>query len=103
MYRYSTPTLTLRINQIDFSAVDFFRIAIAKGNRTLIKQVFADDTDAVNVQAKTIVIKLTQEETASFSDGEAEIQVRAKFLNGNVVPTNTRKVSIKNVLDREVI
>lgn len=102
MYRYTTPTIKCTLNGIDFSVVQFVRIAV-KGNRSLIvRQISASEIDA---ETGIATINLTQEETARLgsTDSEVEIQARVKYADGTVQPTNKVKSILKDVLDKVVI
>lgn len=100
-YTYTTPTLPLKIKNLDFTLVDFFRVKIV-GNKDFL---FVIDADSENVDAahSIIYVDLTQEQTKELEEGTAEIQVRFKYLNGKVDATNIKKVSIDDVLDKEII
>lgn len=102
MYRYTTPTLPVTIDGIDFDDVILFRIAIEQGNVEMLKVVNADDPN-VDAQHNTIYVPLTQEETATFHDGTVAIQARVKFDNGHVLATNKVSLSVKDVLDEVII
>ena len=68
MHRYTTPTIPITIDDVDFSTVEKFRIAIEKGNNSLLFEIPADDA-RVDGQNKTINVALTQEQTAMFAEG----------------------------------
>ena len=63
MYRYSTPTLPLKLKDIDFTEVDFFRAAVSDGNITHIFVVKPTDENA-DAENHIIYVLLTQEQTA---------------------------------------
>lgn len=102
MYRYTTPTLPITIDDVDFTTVDLFRIAIENDKTSLLFIVSADDP-RVDAQNKTIAITLTQEQTAQFCEGEAVIQARIKYLSNSVQATKKAKVRIYDVLDEVII
>lgn len=100
MYRYTTPSISCTLNGVDFSEVQFVRIAI-KGNRaTIVRQIPVTDID----EGKAVV-ELTQEETAKLgaSDSIVEIQGRVKYSDGAVQSTNRVKTNLYDVLDKVVI
>lgn len=102
MYRYTTPTLPITIDDVDFTEVDNFRIAIEfDKNQSLLFIVPANDA-RVDVENRTIVLTLTQEETASFTAGYAKLQVRIVYTSHAVQATPIVPVTIKDVID-EVI
>ena len=102
MYRYTTPTLPITIDGLDFDDVSLFRIAIEQGSTEILKVVNADDPN-VDAEHKTIYVPLTQEETASFKNGMMQIQARIKFENNSVLATNKVSLPIKDVLDEVII
>ncbi len=102
MYRYTTPTLPITIESIDFSDVQTFRIAIEQKNTEMLKVIDVDD-ETVDAETNTIYVPLTQEETASFKEGYVEVQARIVFLSGAVMATKKAKVAVNDVLDEVII
>ena len=102
MYRYTTPTLPITIEDIDFTEVNVFRIAIEQGNIEMLKIINADD-ESVDAETNTIYVPLTQEETASFKEGSVYVQARIVFTAGAVMATAKAKVSVKDVLDEVIV
>lgn len=61
-------------------------------------------TDGVRVDSNHFNVKLTQEETLALQSGKkAEIQLKGKLTNGDVVTTDVTDVKIERVLKEEVI
>ena len=102
MHRYTTPTIPITISDVDFSAVDRFRVAIERGNNSLLFEIPADDA-RVDAQNKTINVELTQEQTAQFAEGYVLVQARIKYQNGNVQATDITRLSVADVLDEVII
>lgn len=102
MYRYTTPSLTLKLEGLDFDEVLLFRVAIEQKNIELLKVVEVSDP-GVDAENSTIVVSLTQEETAQFKESPVEIQVRIKLTNGKVLATNKVKRMVSGVLDEVII
>ena len=102
MYRYSTPTIPLKISGLDFSEVSFFRVKLENEKVSVLQQIEINDA-RVDAQNKTIYFTLTQEETAKFEEGFAEIQVRVKYTSGSVQATPIKQIQVKDVLDEVVI
>ena len=102
MYRYTTPTIPITINNIDFGTVDLFRVAIKSGRVNDLFIIPADDP-RVDAEAKTITVELTQEQTAALSDGYAKLQVRIRYSNGRVQATPIVKINVQDVLDEVII
>lgn len=101
MHRYTTPTIPITID-VDFTSVDVFRIAIENKDTELLFVVPADDA-RVDAQHKTINIELTQEQTASFTEGYVLVQARIKYTNGKIQATDMEKLSVGQVLDEVII
>ena len=102
MFRYTTPTIPITIDDVDFSAVDFFRIAIKKDSAQNLFVVPADDA-RVDAAHNTINIELTQEQTAEYAAGYALVQARIKYKNGRVQATKEAKLTVSDVIDEVVI
>ena len=102
MYRYTTPTLPITIDDVDFSEVDNFRIAIQQGKS---EQHFIVDADDARVDAehKTIYLDLTQEQTAQLQEGYARLQVRIVYDSGSVQATPKVQVTVKDVIDEVIV
>ena len=103
MYRYTTPTLPITISDVDFADVSKFRIAIefAK-NQSMLFVVDADD-ERVDAEHKTILLALTQEQTAQMKAGFAHLQVRIVYPSGAVQATPIVQVTVKDVIDEVIV
>ena len=103
MYRYTTPTIPCKLEGVDFSRVDYVRIAMDGKNgvcdEPLIREVPAADFNEEGVA----LVRLTQEETAAFEEGPIYMQCRIRFLDGNVLPTKKIKTTMEDVIDKVVI
>ena len=106
MYRYTTPTIPCKLTGVDFSRVDYVRIAVEgtdyicnKQKEILVREVPASGFNEEGVA----LIRLTQEETAAFKEGPIYMQCRIKFLDGNVLPTKKIKTTMVDVIDKVVI
>lgn len=102
MYQYTTPTLIIFVNGIDFSHVDTFRVAIRGRKGELLKTISAD-SESVNADDCTIRIGLTQEESGSLGKGFSQVQVRVISDEDEVYATNKAKLEIDSVLDEVVV
>jgi len=100
MYTYTTPSVTCTLTGVEFSQVDYVRIALKGKNTEIVKVVPIDDIDT---ETGAAVIKLTQEETASLGKGQVAIQARVRYLDGSVQATNKVLKDMDNVLDKVVI
>lgn len=102
MYRYTTPTLPVTIEDLDFTNVSTFRIAIEQGKVEMLKIVDIGSA-SVDAENRTIYVPLTQEETAAFKEGMVEVQVRIVFTSGAVQATKKVKLSVYDVLDEVIV
>ena len=102
MYGYTTPTLPIRIKDLDFSLIRFFRVKIVGKNAEYLFVIEAD-SEKVDAENRTIYVDLTQEQTAELEASVAMIQVRYKYLTGKVDATNKKNVTVEDVLDKEII
>lgn len=100
MWTYTTPTITCTLNGVEFSQVDYVRIAIKSKCSEIVKIVPRAEFDTETGNAS---IKLTQEETASLGKGEVGIQARVRYLDGTVQATNKVLKNVNEVLDKVVI
>lgn len=100
MYTYTTPTITCTLTGLEFSQVDYVRIAIESKGYSLVRVVPAADIDT---ETGNTAIELTQEETAALGKGQVAIQARVHYLDGTVQATNKVLKDMYNVLDEVVI
>lgn len=99
MYTYTTPTIPCKLKDLDFSHVDYVRIAITGEKAQIVRQVPASEFDENGV----VLVQLTQEETAAFGEGCIIIQCRIRFQDGSVLPTRKIRTTMDDVLDKVVI
>lgn len=100
MYTYTTPTITCTLAGLEFSQVDYVRIAIESKGYSFVRVVPAADIDT---ETGNTTIELTQEETAALGKGQVAIQARVRYLDGTVQATNKVLKDMYNVLDEVVI
>lgn len=102
MYQYTTETLTVIVEGIDFEYVQSFRVKIRGTKGELLKTISASSAD-VDAEHLTVDVPLTQEETASLGRGFAQVQVRLVTDDGDVLASNKVKHEVNSVLDEVVI
>lgn len=100
MYTYTTPTITCTLTGLEFSQVDYVRIAIESKGYSLVRVVPVADIDT---ETGNTSIELTQEETAALGKGQVAIQARVRYLDGTVQATNKVLKDMYTVLDEVVI
>lgn len=100
MYTYTTPTITCTLTGIEFSQLDYVRIAVKGKASEIVRVVPISDIDT---ETGTAYITLTQEETAAFGKGQVAIQARIHYADGTVQATNKVLRDMDDVLDKVVI
>lgn len=100
MYEYTTPTITCKLTGVDWTDVDFVRIAVKGKKSQIVRQIPIADIDTTE---DTASISLTQEETAAFGVGQVAIQARVHYASGTVQATNKVIKSLEDVIDEVVI
>lgn len=99
MIRGSTPTHNFKL-PIETDTLDKIRIIYAQDDNIL----FVKEKDDCTCDGSTISVKLTQEETFKFDCKKSvQIQIRVKTINGDVIPSKEKLVSVEKCLDNEVI
>lgn len=102
--RGATPTLTFE-TETELSAFSEIYVVVKqeKGNgfvgveKTLTK-------DGVIKDGNRFSVKLTQEETLCLEEGRrAELQLKGKLINGDVMTTDIIELNVRRVLKEEVI
>ena len=98
MRRGTTPTLSLIIEDVDYSLIEKAELTIRQGGKNvLIKNM------KIYVEQTVLQVKLNQIETLSLKDGECQLQIKVLFRDGNVAATNIVTVNIQDILHGEVI
>lgn len=100
MYTYTTPTITCTLEGVEWSQVDYVRIAVESKKFELVRVVPVSDIDTETGETSIV---LTQEETASLGKGQVAIQARVRYADGTVQATNKVLRDMNEVLDKVVI
>ena len=100
MYTYTTPTITCTLEGVEWSQVDYVRIAVESKKFELVRVVPVADIDT---ETGDTSIVLTQEETAQLGKGQVAIQARVRYADGTVQATNKVLKDMRDVLDKVVI
>ena len=103
MYRYTTPTIPISIEDLDFTLVNNFRVAIEQDDKELYLFVVNADDPIVDADENTITLKLTQEQTAKVREGFARLQIRVVFNDGTVLATDKARLTINDVIDEVIV
>ena len=100
MYTYTTPTITCALEGVEWSQVDYVRIAVESKKFEIVRVVPVADIDTETSETSIV---LTQEETAQLGKGQVAIQARVRYADGTVQATNKVLKDMKDVLDKVVI
>lgn len=80
--RGTTHTLTLTLPpEYDLTNCESLYLTFAQND----KELFSLTKDDVDINLNVIIAKLSQERTLEFNTGRAEMQLRAKLNNGDVI------------------
>ena len=79
MYTYTTPTITCVLEGVEWSQVDYVRIAVESKKFELVRVVPVADIDTETGETSIV---LTQEETAQLGKGQV-VSVRARARGTN--------------------
>lgn len=107
MIRGTTPTYTLIVEGYDLTdktvyvtILQLTRIITLTGERLAISYTPAEGEEPAG---SVVVFGLTQRETLSLRDGDADVQIKFIGEDGNVEGTDTGKITIKPaLLEREI-
>ena len=102
IYRSTTPTIILNIKNEDFdlSLINICHVTLeSESGQTSLRKTAPE----IDVENKKISITLTQEETAKFSTGIVNVQLKIKLNNGTVIPSKIVKIDMKKILEEEFL
>lgn len=101
MRRGSTSATTLTVpDSLDLTAAKAVYVTFAQGSKLLTKKT---GDAGLDIEAHTIRVRMTQEETLGFAVGPVEVQLRWLMPDGTADSTEVAKVYNKGVLLPEVI
>lgn len=102
MRRASTPTHTFTFpEEIPIEGLDEIKVTYSQSGKTVLKKEKSDLT--ISLEDNSASYTLTQEEANKFAPGKALVQVRPKSSNGAVLASQMIWLTIKPVLDSEVM
>lgn len=104
MINYTTPSITLEVEDVDLTAQDVY-VTIVQGSIELTKsgQALTISYDS-ETEVSTIVFTLSQAESAQFAFSRSA-QLQVNFINASGVrdATNIAQIDVlKNLLDEEI-
>ena len=100
--RGTTPTITLKINNKDFdmNSINICHVTICDDTGKN-KKTFTNPT--LDVDAKTISVDLTQQDTLDYAYGNINIQVKIKLDSGSVVASRIVTMTMKKILEEDIL
>lgn len=93
---YCTSSIPIEFEGVDFTEVTEIVCTISQGSVTLEKT-----TEQLTVSGSTITVELSQEDTAVFTPGTAEIQFNFLFASGERKPSNIGSLKVLRNLHME--
>lgn len=104
MTQGTTPSyiFALKDKTINFEDIEIFVITL-KSCSSEITHNSDEPCVTLDNEKKTITLTLTQAETLSFKEGEAEVQLRGKFIAGTAFASKVCRVPVERSLYKEVI
>ena len=102
IYRSTTPTIVLHINDEDFdmNSIDICHIAIENDSGRN-KKVYENTT--INIEDRTISLELTQEDTLSYEPGYINLQLKIKTTDGSVYASKILHTTINDILEEAIL
>lgn len=102
MYRGTTPTIKVKLKNTDLKFETIEKIWFTlKSN--IKEKTYEKEELTLNDEEKIISVKMSQEDTLSFSSGEIKIQIRFKDDSGNSFVTKICKTTMNEILKGGVI
>ena len=102
MYRGTTPTIKVKLKNTDLKFETIEKIWFTlKSN--IKEKTYEKEELTLNDEEKIISVKMSQEDTLSFSSGEIKIQIRFKDALGNSFVTKICKTTMNEILKGGVI
>lgn len=102
MYRYTTPTIILKIKNDDFDMEQIDVCHVTLESERGGKQ-FVCTRPEIDTEEKTISFEMTQEQTQVFDVGIIKIQIRIKLYNGRVIPSKIVKTTMNEILEEQIL
>lgn len=100
MIRATTPTFTLTLpttSTVDLTEADLVYFTISQGSYEITKEV-------TPIDAHTVEVDLTQEESLGFKDGRAaDLQLNWLYDNGKRAATKVKSIVIDKQLYKEIM
>ena len=100
MRRGTTPTHTFTIpNEISVPTLEVIYITYSQFGRTVLEK----DIDDLLINNQKLSITLTQEETLSFKDGTANVQIRCRSSEDIAYASDIKTIKVETVQKKGII
>lgn len=100
LYRSTTPTIVLHIKDDDFNMDDILICHLTIQNDSgRNKKVFP--YPEINVEDRTIMQTLSQEDTKMFEEGLIELQLKIRLTDDTVMASKIITTTMKRILEEE--
>lgn len=96
MIRGTTPTVMFHLNGLSYEDIKKLYLTFEQGTKQLTKTEYEYDKRVYSV-------KLTQEETLLYSAGTVKVQVKVLLIDGTVVASPIKTLSMTDILMEEVV
>ena len=97
MRRGTTPTLSLMIDDVDFSLIDKAELTLRQREKNIIVKNMK-----IYVEQAVLQTKLTQQETLLLKSGDCLLQIKVLFNDGNVAANDIITINVQDILNGEV-
>lgn len=104
MKRGTTPTNTFTVD-LDLTQAQVLYITYEQGGRTVIEKTLEDVTitPGSGKNPETLSVSLSQTDTLRLKNGAVDIQIRARFPNGEAIASDVMTVPVDVILKEGVI
>lgn len=111
MIRGTTPTHIFKLTDVDVEQIDLVYVTYKQGKNIILEKTL-DNGASIDVENKSIVVQLTQEDTLKFkdknwtwlypnvnsSDMMAKVQIRLKCLDGTALASDIMLLDVTEIL-----
>jgi len=103
MYRFTTPTITLNLTLNDVFTQETLASSQVYVTITQCKDILTITNDDLSISDNQVMFTLTQEQSAKFYPGKAQIQVRGVTSDNWAWATKVATIDVENTLLKKVL
>ena len=96
MFRGTTPTLSVKLDDIKTSLIDYVELTINQNEKNMLVKKMKQNGSEFSVT-------LTERETLSLKPGDCRIQCKIKLKDGSITATKVEKILINDILNQDVM